>query len=305
MGVGLLAVLLLISGLWGCDREEAMKVRLNQRSVLHPLTSARQRPLRIGMGAMMTPKEGYIYYRQLGHYLEERLGMPVQLVDRDSYAQMNRLLESGEVDAAFVCAGPYVEGHDRFGLELLVAPRANGRSAYHSYIIVPKDSPARDFKELRGKTFAFTDPKSNSGKLIPAYMLSLMHETPETFFRKHLYSYGHDRSIKMVAEKQVDGAAVDSHIWEYTARKDPKLTAKTKIIAESPPNGMPPFVVTAGIDPWLKKRLQIMLLDMHKQPEGKKILEAMMIDEFCIVHDRDYDPIREMRRAVARQNGSR
>jgi phosphonate transport system substrate-binding protein len=68
------------------------------------------------MGAMITPKDGYVYYQRLQKYIEKKLGKPVQLVDRGNYDEMNALLETGNVDAAFVCAGPYIEGKKKFGM---------------------------------------------------------------------------------------------------------------------------------------------------------------------------------------------
>ena len=281
--------------LWGCDRHESQVVSLERRTVLHSHSSVSSvKPLRLGMGAMITPKKGYVYYLQLKQYLEERLGRPVQLVDRDSYDQVSKLLEKGDLDAAFVCSGPYVEGHDRFGLELLAVPQMNGRTVYYSYIVVPKDSHVRDFTELRGKAFAFTDPKSNSGKLIPTYMLARHNETPERFFRKFIYTYGHDRSIKAVAEKMVDGAAVDSLIWDYMARTDSGLTERVRVVARSDPSGIPPLVVTRTLGNDMKGRLREALLSMHEDPKGKAILANMMIDRFVAGDDRNYDSIREM-----------
>lgn len=258
-------------------------------------------PLRIGMGAMITPKEGYVYYQQLQGYIQKRLGRPVQLVDRENYDEMNDLLESGGVDIAFVCAGPYVEGKSKFNLELLAMPLVKGQPIYHSYILAHKDSPVNSFKELRGKTFAFTDPKSNSGKLVPTYMLAKMKETPESYFSRVEFTYGHDKSIKAVAEKIVDGAAVDSLIWEYTALKKPELTGQTKIIAKSAPYGIPPLVVRAGLDPEIKKKVKDILLNAADDPEGKTILKGMMIDAFVAGDDRNYDTIRTMNDWIAQQ----
>ena len=257
--------------------------------------------LRIGMGAMITPREGYVYYLKLKGYIEKKLGQPVQLVDRGNYDEMNRLLEEGGVDAAFVCAGPYVEGQQKFGLELLAMPLVKGKPVYYSYIIVPVDSPARKFEDLRGKAFAFTDPKSNSGKLVPTYMLALLGETPQHFFATVEFTYGHDESIRAVAEHLVDGAAVDSLIWEYTAVKTPGITAKTRILLRSEPYGIPPVVVRPGIDALLKKRLQEILLQAGEDEEGREILKGMMIDRFVAGDDRNYETIRSMNARLPRQ----
>jgi phosphonate transport system substrate-binding protein len=246
------------------------------------------------MGAMITPKEGYVYYQRLQAYIEKKLGRPVQLVDRENYDEMNGLLETGGVDAAFVCAGPYVEGKTKFNLELLAMPLVKGQPIYYAYILVHKDSSISSFKGLRGKVFAFTDPKSNSGALVPTYMLAKLHETPKSYFSRVEYTYGHDKSIRAVAEKIVDGAAVDSLIWEYTAIKKPELTAQTRILAKSPAYGIPPIVVRPGIDPVIKKKLKEILLSASQDPEGKEILKGMMIDAFVSGDDKNYDSIRAM-----------
>ncbi|GAM08272.1 phosphonates-binding periplasmic protein [Geobacter sp. OR-1] len=254
------------------------------------------------MGALITPKEGYYYYSRLKDYIAKELQIPVNLVDRENYAEMNRLIAEGGVDMAFVCAGPYVEGHDQFGMELLAMPLVKGKPVYHSYIIVPKDSPAQKLDDLRGKTFAFTDPKSNSGKIVPSYLLARRKETPESFFSKVSYSYGHDKSIMTVAEKLVDGAAVDSLIWEYSAQTKPDLTAKTRIIDVSEPYGIPPIVVRKDLPQATKKRILKLLLSMHETPEGKMILAGMMIDRFVPGDDANYDSIRAIKKWIAGHN---
>lgn len=259
------------------------------------------KPLRIGMGAMITPREGYVYYQRLKEYIEKKLGQPVQLVDRGNYDEMNRLLEVGGVDVAFVCAGPYVEGKQKFGMQLLAMPLVKGKPVYYAYIIVPVDSPARRMEDLRGKDFAFTDPKSNSGKLAPTYMLALMGETPQHFFGKVEFTYGHDKSIRAVAEHLVDGAAVDSLIWESTAMKSPDITAKTRILLRSEPYGIPPVVVRPGLDPQQKKKVQEILLHASEDDEGREILRGMMIDRFVTGDDRNYDTIRLMNDRLRKQ----
>lgn len=286
----------------GCTRSDAPEISLEKRVPLASLSSATKgASLRLGMGAMITPKEGYVYYSRLKDYLAGRLHVPVTLVDRENYEEMNKLLDSGGVDSAFVCAGPYVDGHDRFGLELLAMPLVKGKPVYHSYIIVPRDSPVQRLEELQGKTFAFTDPRSNSGKLVPTYLLARMGRSPETFFGKYWYTYGHDKSITAVAEKLVDGAAVDSLIWEYLNRSKPAVTQKTRIVKVSEPYGIPPLVVRKGLDPGLKERLRQALVTMHDDPDGQKILAGMMIDRFVPGDDRNYDSIRTINRWIAKQ----
>lgn len=254
--------------------------------------------IKIGVASMITPVDAVKYYQDVIDYIGEQIGRPVQMVHRRTYDEMDSLLEKGEVKIAFICSAPYVKNKEQFGVELLAAPSVNGKPIYHSYIIVPLDSPLKTFPELKGKVFAFTDPKSNTGKLYPTYLLKTMGLTPERFFSRILYSYSHNKSVEMVAKKIVDGAAVESIVYDHMLKTGSPYAKQTKIIKRSPPYGIPPVVVTHDVDPDLRKKVKNAFLSMKDTQKGKAILSAMMIDGFVDVPDRNYDTIRTMERAI-------
>jgi phosphonate transport system substrate-binding protein len=293
--IPLLCLLIVFSG---CLQEEAAeRVNLGERvQVTAPIHEAEY--IKIGVSAIISPEESLIYYEDLFNYISKNLGKPVRLIQRKSYQEMNELVKKGHVDVAFICSLAYVEGREQFGMELLVVPVVNGKTVYYSYTIVPADSNVTEFRQLRDKRFAFSDPLSNSGYLVPTYMLVKMGENPDTFFNYFIFTYSHDRSIKAVADKLVDGANVDSLIWDYLNATNPQLTARTKIIKRSPPYGIPPVVVPRDLDPALKEELRSIFLRMHEDEEGRKVLEKIMIDRFVMGKDRDYDSIREIRSLV-------
>lgn len=303
----LLAGSLLTVNLTGCsEREKVRDISLQERDILdikQELT--KEMPLHIAVGSMITPEEGFAYYKQLLDYIGEKINKPVDFIDKDSYAEVNKLLGTGDIDMAFVCGRPYVDGRENSELELLVAPQVKGQTVYYSYIIVPVDSPAKRLDDLKGKTFAFADPMSNSGKLAPTYMLALRNQTPDSFFSKYIYTSAHDKTIKVVAQKIVDGGAVDSLIWDYENAVNPKHTSQTRIIDRSGPHGIPPVVVRVGMDPQMKEKLKQVLLDVHKDEKGRQILAGMKIDKFVVVDDKQYDSIRQMKDVVLRQERSR
>jgi phosphonate transport system substrate-binding protein len=297
----LAAVLVALTTVAGCGpKDKPTKIRLQDlEDVPGNKQAAAATRLRIAVGGMITPKEGLAYYRSFLNYLETKLGRPVEYVDREDYGEINNLLRSGNLDAAFVCSGPYVAGHDEFGLELLVAPQAYGETVYFSYILVAADSPLQSFEELRGKRFAFTDPLSNTGKLAPTYMLAKISETPDTFFKNYIFTKSHDKAIRAVAEHIVDGAAVDSLIWEYAQRTNPVFTARTRVLRKSDPYGIPPVVVSPDVATDLKEQLREIFLNAHQDAEGREILRKMMIDKFVVVEDRAYESVREMKAWIA------
>jgi phosphonate transport system substrate-binding protein len=163
-----------------------------QPSLTEPVSPPQQTDrLRIAVGAIISPVKSLTF-----DYIGEKLGRGVEMVQRKTYAEVNFLIKERRIDAAFVCSRPYVEGHRNFGMELLCVPVCFGKTEYCSYFIVHKDSTIRLLEDLRGKLFAFSDPLSNTGTLIPTYTLAKMGETPESFFRRYIFTYSHDNSIR-------------------------------------------------------------------------------------------------------------
>jgi len=282
--------------LTACDRE-APRVDMAQVSSPSGVEPTDRRPaLRIAVSAMISPETTRQYYEELLRLIAERMGRRAVFVQRQTYAEVNALVKDRQVDFAFVCSGPYTQGHDDFGMEILAVPVVHGEKVYHSYIIVHQNSPIKSFAELRGKKFAFTDPQSNTGALVPTYMLAQRGETPKSFFKDVFYSRSHDNSIKAVAGQLSDGAAVDSLIWEFFRVLDPQLTEKTRIIEKSPPYGIPPIVVHPDLDPVSKAELKKILLSLHQQEAAVAVLAKLQIDSFAEGDDSMYDTVREMNR---------
>lgn len=269
-------------------------------AVGQPKGNSTERPrIRVAVGAMISPKETFIYYRQLLDYIGKKLGLEAQLIQRKTYEEINELFGKGEIDLAFVCSGPYANGKEKYGFELLSTPQVHGSHFYQSYLIVNRDSPYHSLENLKGMVFAFTDPDSNTGKLVPTYWLGRMGERPETFFKKTLYTYSHDNSILAVDRGLVDGAAVDGLIWEYYHHKNPLVTSRTRIIRKSDPYGIPPLVTARHLSPELKERIREIVLSMHLDPKGREILKTLMIDRFIVPREKWYEGIRQMAQDLA------
>jgi phosphonate transport system substrate-binding protein len=264
--------------------------------VQHPETPA----LRVAVAAMVSPKETFVYYQEILNYIGGKLNHQIQLIQRKTYHEINDLMLKGEIDLAFICSGPYAMGHEKFGFEALATPLVREKPFYQSYLIVNKESPFQKLSDLRGHIFAFTDPDSNTGYLVPKYWLSEMGERPESFFSTVNYTYSHDNSILAVARSLVDGATVDGHIWEYYHRKNPTHTSKTRIIKKSKLFGSPPLVASSYLRPKLKTQIQNLIFTMHQAPEGHRILKELMIDRFVEPRSSWYESVRHMKNRVHR-----
>ncbi|MGE5849757.1 MAG: PhnD/SsuA/transferrin family substrate-binding protein, partial [Candidatus Methylomirabilota bacterium] len=141
-------------------------------------------------------------------------------------------------------------------------------------------------------------PLSTSGYLYPVYALISKGRQPATFFTKTLFTYSHDNSIEAVAEGVVDGAAVDSLIYDYLQITRPALVARTRIVHRSPLMGAQPVGVPRNLDPETKQALRELFLGLDQDPTGRGILKKLGVERFIPGDDSLYDSIRKMLQAV-------
>lgn len=291
---------LFFSGLfWGCTRDSDTIVIDFQQTVpaKKPAISSQRSPsLKVAVGAMVSPKETFVYYRQLIEYLGKKMNTPVELVQRKTYYEINQLLGRGEIDLAFICSGPYAGGKDEFGFQVLAVPQIQGEHFYRSYLIVNKNQPYQRLEDLRGHVFAFTDPDSNTGRLAPSFWLYQRGEKPEKFFSKIIYTYSHDNSILAVGRGLVDGAAVDGLIWEYFQNTNPAFTKSTRVILKSEPYAIPPVVASREFPQEKRNQIRQVLLAIHLEDEGRQILSKLMIDRFIAPPDDWFESTRKIRK---------
>jgi len=221
-------------------------------------------------------------------YLEPRLGRSVRFVRRKSYAEISDMLLNGQLDAAWICSFPYV--FDRSSLRLVAVPEFQGKPYYRSYLIVPAgDHASKGYDDLRGKVFAYAEPRSNTGYQYPRYVLMSAGYDPDTFFRKTFFAWSHPDVLTAVADGLADAGAMDGYIWEVMRRGTPALTARTRVIARSQQFGFPPVVAGVFMDDDGLTGLRAVLLAMDQDPEGRALLKLLYLDRFVAAPDGLYD----------------
>ncbi len=258
-----------------------------------PAGAAEQKPVRFGLTAVVV-RENLRFFDDMSGYLSRKTGRPVTFVQRKSYREIMDLLESGNLDFAWICGYPFVQKRKPEYLELIAVPIFNGVPYYRSYIIVHKDSPYRDISELEQKVFAFSDPDSNSGFLYPRYFLASRKFQPDSFFRKTFFTYNHAETVEAVAVRVANGGAVDSYIWEFLKKTNPEIAGKTRVIHASPLFGFPPIVARRGAAPELIRAMTSALTDMKQHPAGRRLLDTLHLDGFGQFNPDIFNDIRVM-----------
>jgi phosphonate transport system substrate-binding protein len=274
-------------------------VRIDDKMVASDSTRS---VLRIAVAAISSPRETFAYYKEMFKYIEAQTGMKVVMIQRKTYEEINRLSKSNQVDLAFICSGGYVYGLADSSFNLLVIPERNGLKKYQSYIITHKNSGISTLEDLKEKRFAFTDPMSTAGKIYPTKRLKDLGTSPSEFFASYTYTYAHDNSIQLVAKQMVDGAAVNSLVFEYIAAVSPERIQNIRIIEKSGWYGMPPVVIAKGVPTDLRRMIESIFINIHKDTGSQKVLEKLMVDRFVAVNDTIFKSVRDMVDYIDRTN---
>ena len=262
------------------------------------LSTASDTKLKIGISSMITPVDTVRYYDDIVKYIGKKLGKKVEMVHRKRYEEMNRLITNKSVDLAFICTAAYIHLMENARIELVAAPVKDEKPFYKSYIIVHKDSNINHFTDLRGKSFVFVDPLSNTGYLYPLYKLSLMKTNPDDFFSKTTFSYSHNKSVELVAKKLADGAAIENLVFEFMRETGSPYASQVKVIEQSVDFASPPIIIRADLPKALRWEVKKVILNMHNDFEGQQILANMKIKKFDEVRESDYESVKSMTQYV-------
>ena len=253
-------------------------------------------PIRMAAASIISPQETVRTYGAFFAYLGDRVGRPVEVVQRKTYEETYDLLRYGTLEIAMVCTYIFALGHEELGLQVLGAPEVNGKAEYQSFVITRADSGIVRFEDLAGRRFAYTDPLSTSGRVYPLARIRGLGRDPGAFFSSTTFTYSHDNSIQAVVQGLVDGAAVDSLVFDQWVQLNPDLGAELRVIDRSESMPSPPIAVTQSLDPELREEFRRALLDMHKDPEGVKILEALGVDRYVPQDESEYAIVHKMAR---------
>ena len=226
-------------------------------------------------------------------YLSRRLKQKVEFVQRNTYREITDLLLSHQLDFAWICGFPYMRLKTQF--ELVAVPVYQGEPLYQSYLIVPsQDRSTQSIADLHGGIFAYSDPDSNSGYLVPKHAIAQLGHGSEPFFKKTFFTWAHEKVVEAVASGIAGGGAVDGYVWDTLSKLEPGLTQRTRIVSKSMKFGFPPVVARRGVNRDDYSRLQQLLFDMDKDPEGVALLARLNLDDFVSGNKELYGGIEKM-----------
>lgn len=211
----------------------------------------------------------------LSEILSEKMGREVKAFTATNYVGVVEGLGSGTVDFGIIPPFAYVLANKESNAEvLLTSINEKGEAGYYSVIMVRKDSGIETIQDLKGKRVAFVDPSSTSGYLFPgAYLMENGIDIEKDI--EYSYSYGHDKSLQLLLNKDVDAIATFEAVdlryqKEFPTAKDTvKTLAKTEMIP-----GIS-VTVSSSMDKETRDKLSDTLEHITDDKEAEKLLQEL------------------------------
>lgn len=225
--------------------------------------------------------------------LSEKLGIKVEGFTATNYVGVVEGLGSGQVDFGFIPPFAYVLANQESDAQvILTSLNKSGDAFYRSQFIVRNDSGIESFDDLRGKIVGFVDPSSTSGYLFPGAHLITQGIDIENDI-DYVFSGGHDKSLQLLLNKDVDVATTFVDVRERYIDEFPNALEETTILGytENIPNIS--VTVSGSMDEDMRIKIQEALLDIAKSEDGIKLLsELFNMYGFVESTDADYEVIR-------------
>ena len=236
--------------------------------------------------------------------LSKDLGIPIKQVASTDYRGSIEALKFNKAQIGQLGPKGYIEAsnHNYANVEPIVQlQHANGSLGYRSCLIVHAESDLFSPEDIAGKTFAFNDPNSTSGYLVPmTFFLMEMGIEPKEYFSKLTFSGSHEASILAVVHQKVDVASTNVPDVQQMVRegKVPRGAVRVIWVSKLIPND--PIVVRKDLPEGLKQAMQQALATMHTRHPQAFAEGGAWIGGFVKVDDAKYQIIRELNETAKR-----
>ncbi|NEQ45501.1 MAG: phosphonate ABC transporter substrate-binding protein [Leptolyngbya sp. SIOISBB] len=242
--------------------------------------------------------------------MSEEMGRPVNGFYATDYAGVIEAMGAGKIQIAWYGGKSYIEAAKRSGAEAFAQTVASdGSKGYYAHLITNKANPiVADIDVAAGDgdqyvldnagdlTFAFNDPNSTSGFLVPSYYVFAQNGVnPNEAFSELVFSGSHEATAQAVANDQVDVATNNSESMARLQQTDAEAFEQVQIIWTSPLIPSDPIAYQSDIPDCLKAEFE----DFFHNMEDETVLGPLDWAGFDPAGDVDWNPIREL--DIARQ----
>ena len=239
----------------------------------------------LGIVSEINQKEIEEHFRDFVRYVARKLSpasdIEGKVVVAPTLLRLAKLLEQKKVDFYMESPYPtYVINNVHGAAKLLLRRWKGGMVEYQSLIFTKRNSEIKRLEDLRGKIIVFEDPGSSSGHFLPKFFLarkgfklsekSRLGPNVSPSEVGYIFAYSQERLVDLVLTKQAAAGAFSND--DYAAL-DEKRRSDITVLAHTEMLPRHLLSIRRDLAPALARRLEEILLSMHEDDEGRRILQ--------------------------------
>ncbi|WP_420595984.1 phosphonate ABC transporter substrate-binding protein [Deinococcus sp.] len=235
-------------------------------------------------------------YKPLFDYIAKTMGVPVKPFIGADYAAVILAMQNKKLDIGYFGPKSYIEAADRAGAVALVKDNAlEGGLGYQSIIISKAGGPIKSVADAKGQDFAFVDPNSTSGYLVPlSHFLLEMKVQPDTYFKRTIFAGSHENVVLGVLNGTIPVGATNNLDLARAVEKGVVKPSDFNVLWTSKVIPSGPIAVRKDLPASFQTALKDALLKFN----DAKGLEQMQLKGYAPAADSDYNPIRDLNKVT-------
>ncbi|MEA5592883.1 phosphonate ABC transporter substrate-binding protein [Rivularia sp. UHCC 0363] len=236
--------------------------------------------------------------------MEKQVGISIKPYYVTQYSGVIEAMAAGDVQLAWYGGKSYIEAARRSNAEVFAQTiNHDGTTGYTSHLIVNKDSAIAAQAKALGKnkgdeyviknaknlTFAFNEPNSTSGFLVPSfYIFAKNNVDPKKAFKRLIFAGNHEATASAVANNQIDVATNNSESLSRLEGINPETRKKIEIIWTSVLIPSDPIAYRKDLPEELKNKIK----NFFYSYKDEKVLKPLKWQGFVPAEDKTWDTIR-------------
>jgi len=236
-------------------------------------------------------------YEHIGQLISQKIGCEVKVYVTTNYNAEIEAMRSGKLELGEFGPLGYVLAHQVAKAEAVstFADKDGKPSTYWASIVTWPGSDVKALQDVKGKSFAYSDPASTSGHLFPAYALRKNGIDPDNDV-KALYAGSHTASFEAIHNHKVQAGELNSQQIEAAMQRGDYKDGDVTFLWKSDPIPIDPIAIRGDLDPAFKKRLEDVVanLDLGGLSDADRKIIGDGAGKLVPQTDSAYDNIRDL-----------
>ena len=253
--------------------------------------------VRFGVEPFDTSAKLIPIYDHIGKLLGEKIGCEVKVFVATSYNAEIEAMRGGKLEIGEFGPLGYVLAHQVAKAEAVAALSGkDGKpDTYWASLVTYPGSGIKTVAEIRGHSFAFSDPASTSGHLFPAYGLRKAGIDPDKDI-KAIYAGSHTASYEALYNHKVDAGELNSSQLQSAMQRGHYKEEDVVFLWKSDPIPTDPISVRGDLPASFKQRVTeaLQTLDLSSLPEADRKIMGLGGERLVPQTDGAYDGVREL-----------